>query len=264
MTTRNLRKSPLAALALTAVLGAALTACGSSDDEADGMSLVKDGTLTVCSDVPYAPFEDFDKSSPLGYTGFDVDIVAAIAEKIDLELVIKDSGFDGLESGLEMNSGKCDLAASAMTITPEREKNIGFSDSYYDSKQSLLVPVGSDITSLADLDGRKLGVQASTTGSDYAKENAKGAEIVEYEDDALEFSALKAGNVAALLQDLPVNLEHTKDGKYTVVETFETDEQYGFGMDKDDTELIKQVNEALAELKESGEYQKIYDTYFKE
>lgn len=271
MTTRNLLK----ALAITSALGLALTACGSSNDNngsdktgssgAPDLKLVKSGTLTVCSDVPYAPFEDFDKSSETGFKGFDVDVIGHIAKDLGLKLVIKDSDFDALQSGLLLNSGQCDLGASAMTITDERKQRLNFSDPYYDSKQSLLVPVGSDIKSIADLAGKTLGVQKGTTGETYAQENVKGAKkIVSMKDDGTEFQALKAGTVDALLQDLPVNLEHTKDGKYTIVEQYDTNEQYGFAMKKDNTDLLDAVNKSLQKMKDDGSYQQIYDTYFKQ
>jgi len=268
MTTRNLLK----ALAITSALGLALTACGSSDNNdktgsssGPDLNLVKSGTLTVCSDVPYAPFEDFDKSSETGFKGFDVDVIGKIADELGLKLVIKDSDFDALQSGLLLNSGQCDLGASAMTITEERQKRLGFSDPYYDSEQSLLVPAGSDIKSIADLAGKTLGVQKGTTGETYAQENVKDAKkIVSMKDDGTEFQALKAGTVDALLQDLPVNLEHTKDGQYTIVEQYQTDEHYGFAMKKSNTGLLDAVNEALAKLKSDGTYQGIYDTYFKQ
>jgi len=266
MTTRNLLK----ALAITSALGLALTACGSSDNNdktgtssGPDLNLVKSGTLTVCSDVPYAPFEDFDKSSTTGFKGFDVDVVTELAKRLKVKLVYKDSDFNALQSGLAMNSGQCDMAASAMTITDERAKKIGFSDPYYDSEQSLLVPADSDIAGIADLDGKNVGVQRDTTGATYAADNAKGAKIIAYKDDGSEFNALKAGNVDALLQDLPVNIEHTKDGSYKVVETYKTDEQYGLAMKKTNTALIDKVNELLAAMKSDGTYQKIYDTYFK-
>jgi polar amino acid transport system substrate-binding protein len=266
MTTRNLFK----AFALTSVLALALTACGSSDDDSDktgssssgpDLNLVKSGTLTVCSDVPYAPMEDFDKSSPTGFKGFDVDVVTEIAKKLDLKLVYKDSDFDALQSGLALNSGQCDIAASAMTITEERAKKIGFSDPYVDSNQSLLVPADSTITGIADLDGKNLGVQRVTTGAAYAEEHAKGAKIIAYKDDGAEFNALKAGNVDALLQDFPVNFVHTTDGKFKIVETYQTNEHYGLAMKKTNTELIEQVNKILAEMKSDGTIQKLNDTY---
>jgi polar amino acid transport system substrate-binding protein len=274
MTTRNRFKT----LAMTFALGLALTACGSSSDgnssspgkdktgtSSANLKLVTDGTLTVCSDVPYAPFEDFDKSSATGFKGFDVDIISKIADSLGLKLTIKDSDFDALQSGLLLNSGQCDLGASAMTITDERAKRLAFSDPYYDSKQSLLVPTGSDIKSIDDLAGKTLGVQKGTTGEAYAQEHVKGAKkIVSMKDDGTEFQALKAGTVDALLQDLPVNLVHTEDGKYTIVEQYDTDEQYGFAMKKGNDALVAAVDKALKQLKDDGTYQTIYDTYFKQ
>jgi polar amino acid transport system substrate-binding protein len=259
----------LTALAIASALALSVSACGSDDGGGgggsdSGLDLVKSGTLTVCSDVPYAPFEDFDKSTPTGFKGFDVDIVSNIADQMGVKLAIKDSDFDALQSGLLLNSRQCDMAASAMTITPERAERIGFSDPYYDSEQSLLVPTGSDIKSIGDLDGKTLGVQKGTTGEAYAKEHVKGAKIVSMKDDGTEFQALKAGTVDALLQDLPVNLTHTEDGEYTIVEKYDTGEQYGFAFKKDNTALLDEVNKDLEKMKGDGTYQKLYDKYFQQ
>lgn len=252
-----------------AVAGAAmvllLAACGGggSEPEAANSDLVKAGTLTVCSDVPYPPFEDFDKSAASGFKGFDIDIVQAVADGLDLKLAVRDSSFDGLQSGQALNAGQCDVAASAMTITPERKKNIAFSSPYYDSKQSLLVPVDSDIKSIKDLAGKAVGVQQGTTGKSYTEKNApKTAKITSFPSDAEMYQALQAGQVDALLQDLPVNLEHTKKGKFTIVQQYDTDESYGLALKKDNAKLLKDVNAQLADLKSSGDYQKLYDKYF--
>ncbi len=271
----NMRR--IAAGLSAAAIALSLTGCGSDSGDkkaGDGdtsptgdntsaaeVKTITNGTLTVCSDVPYPPFEDFDKSAPSGFKGFDVDIISSIASDLGLKLVIKDSSFDALQSGLALKGGQCDLVASAMTITPEREKNLSFSTPYYDSEQSLLVKDGSDITSIEDLDGKKVGVQKGTTGQKYTEENAKGAKIVVFPSDGEMWPALRGGSVEALLQDLPVNLEHTKDGGYTIVQTYKTDESYGLAMQKD-SPLVATVNEALQSLRDSGEYQKIYDTYF--
>lgn len=259
--TRTLK--PAAILATTAFL---LASCGGDGDSAPSASdgaLVKSGTLTVCSDVPYPPFEEFDKSTASGFKGFDVDIVQAVADGLNLKLAIRDSSFDGLQSGQALNAGQCDLAASAMTITPERQKNIDFSDPYYDSKQSLLVPKGSDIKSIEDLAGKTVGVQQGTTGKSYTEENApKTAKIPSFPSDAEMYQAIQAGQVDALLQDLPVNLEHTKEGKFVIVEEYDTNESYGLALKKGNTELLEDVNAQLAELKSSGEYEQLYDKYF--
>lgn len=261
MKTRSLTLG-LGALALSLVVAG----CGSDDngsaDEASDLNLVKAGTLTVCSDVPYPPFEDFDESSDSGFKGFDIDIVSAIAEGLDVELEVKDSSFDALQSGQALNAKQCDLAASAMTITEDRAKSLDFSDGYYDSEQSLLVPEGSDIASIDDLDGKKVGVQQGTTGKAYTEENAKGADVVTFPSDAEMFQAIKAKQVDALLQDLPVNLDHQNDGGFEVVETYSTDEQYGLAMRKGNTALVDAVNEQLSEMRDDGSYDEIYNTYF--
>jgi polar amino acid transport system substrate-binding protein len=260
-----MNRSPKAAVAI-AITALALASCGGSEDGAPSASdaaLITPGTLTVCSDVPYPPFEDFDKSSPSGFKGFDIDIDQAIADGLKLKLVIKDSSFDGLQSGQALNAGQCDMASSAMTITEERKKNLAFSDSYYDSKQSLLVPTGSDIESIKDLAGKTVGVQQGTTGKTYTEKNApKSAKIPSFPSDAEMYQAIQAGQVDALLQDLPVNLEHTKDGKFEIVEEYDTNESYGLALKKGNTALLKDVNAQLAKLKSSGEYQKLYDKYF--
>ncbi|GAA1543113.1 ABC transporter substrate-binding protein [Nocardioides humi] len=259
-----MQKSRISALALTSIAVFALSACGSDDSatSATGADLVKADTLTVCSDVPYPPFEDFDKSSDSGYKGFDVDIVSEVAERLDLDLAIKDSSFDALQSGQALNAKQCDLAASAMTITEDRKKNLDFTDGYYDSKQSLLVPADSDIASIADLKGVKVGVQQGTTGKSYTEENATGAEVVTFPSDAEMFQAIKAGQVKALLQDLPVNLDHTTDGAFKVVETYDTEEQYGFAIKKGNSQLVEDVNGALADMHSDGTYDEIYNKYF--
>lgn len=257
----TLRK--LTALAAITLISLPLTACG--DDESSpgtdsGLDTIKSGSLTVCSDAPYEPFDVIEGSS---YTGFDGDLVTEIAKGLDLKLVIIDSAFDPLQSGLALKSRQCDMASSAMTITPEREKNLTFSDPYYDSMQSLLVPVGSDIASIADLAGKKVAVQNATTGKTYTEENAPEAKITSFPDDSAMFLALEGGSVDAILQDLPVNLEHTKDGKYEIVEQYQTDEAYGFAFNKTGAEaLVEAVNEQLKALRDNGTYQTIYDEYF--
>lgn len=251
------------------LLAATLSACGTDDggettaggEDAGGLEVVNEGQLTVCSDIPYPPFE-FEEGGE--YTGFDMDLMRAIAEGLELEMQVQDVGFDGLQSGAVLAAGQCDIAASAMTITEDREENLDFSEPYYDSKQSLLVPAGSDITGIDDLSGTSVAVQQGTTGAAYARENVPDdAEIVAFPSDAELYQAIQSGNVDAVLQDLPVNLDHTEGGQFEIVEEFDTDEQYGFAVAEEGQDnLLEAVNEQLAELRDNGEYQEIYDQYF--
>lgn len=261
----NLLSRPVAAVAI-AVLPL-LAACGSDSDpgtDAAGPDLVTSGTLTICTDAPYKPFEYPDPSAESGYTGFDMEIIDAIAANLDLGVEVKDLGFDGLQSGASLAAGQCDLVASAMTITEEREANLDFSEAYYDSKQSLLAPTSAGVTSLDDLVGQKLGVQQGTTGADYAKDNVPdGVELVAYPSDAELYAAVESGGVAAVLQDLPVNLAHTDDGAFEIVEQYDTGEQYGFAVKEEGSEeLLETINEQLADLRADGTYDEIYGRYF--
>lgn len=270
---RSGRLIQMAALAAAASL--ALAACGGGpggdgDGEGDGdasgdLELVTAGTLTVCSEVPYPPFEIEDNSAPSGYSGFDIDLVQAIADSLGLELMVQDVSFDGIQSGTAYASGQCDMGASAITITEERQANLDFSDPYYDSLQSLLVAEASGITGLADLAGQPVAVQATTTGEAYAQENApEGTELISYPGDAEMWPALQAGQVVAILQDLPVNVTHAQeDPAYVIVEEYNTEESYGFAFGKDSNpNLVAAVNEALQTMRDDGSYQELYDSYF--
>ena len=228
-------------------------------------SLVTPGTLTVCSDIPYKPFEYEDASTASGYPGFDIDLVDAIAKKLGLAVKVKATNFDALQSGTALEAGSCDMAASAMTITEDRKKNIDFADGYYDSLQSLLVKADSGITNLASTAGKRIGLQKGSTGKIYATKNAPaGATLVDFADDGKMWIALQAGQVDGLLQDLPVNHQHAvDDSSYKIVETYNTNEQYGFAFAKGQKPaLLAAVNEQLKALRTDGTYDTIYKKYF--
>ena len=246
-------RHPFRSVAAAAALTVILAACGGDDESA---------TLTVCSDIPYPPFEFEDAASELGYSGFDIELIAAIGEQLDRPVEIVVTGFDALTSGTAMAAGTCELAISAMTITPECAEQIDFSDAYYEADQSLLVPNGSSIASIADLvAGVTVGVQTGTTGESYANENVPGAEIRSFESGGDLLTALAAGQIDAVLQDLPVNVEEAGKGLTTVVETYPTGEFYGIAFEKG-SELVGPVNEALATLQSDGTYDALFTKYF--
>jgi polar amino acid transport system substrate-binding protein len=265
--TPQLLRPAIAAAAVALLLGA----CSSGDAAEDGTAaagefdLVSAGTLTVCTDSPYPPFEFEDPEAPSGYSGFDVEVTQAIAEELGLDFAVQDVSFDALQSGTVLAAGQCDMGMSAITITEERKANIDFADPYYDSLQSLLARTDSGIASLDDMAGKRLGVQQGTTGQNYAEENApEGTTFVEYPGDGELWPALQANQIDAILQDLPVNVEHVKaDDSYAIVGEYDTGEQYGFAFAKGREDgLLDAVNAALAAMREDGRYQEIYDSYF--
>lgn len=248
-----------ALVALVFALTLVATACGSDDGGEYG--LVSDGTLTVCTDSPYPPME-FEQDGE--FTGFDIELMRAIAGELGLELGVINSGFDPITSGTAMQSGDCDIAAASITITDEREENIDFSNPYFVADQSLLVKKSAGIATLSDLSGRNLGVQTGTTGETYAQQNAAGATIVSFDAPGDLFVALEAGEIEGILQDIVVNADRLlSDDTVTLAETYPTDENYGFAVKEEGSEeLLSAVNTALSALRDNGTYDTIYNDWF--
>lgn len=240
-----------------------LPGCGEQPgDAAVPAALVRDGALTVCTDLPYAPFEI---EAPDGlHTGFDLDLLREVAFDRELELVVLDRPFDGLLEDVER--GRCDVAAAAITITRERDQQVDFTQPYFDADQSLLVRTGDGgrFATLASLAGERIGVQAGTTGRSYAADHLPpGAEIVELEDAPALFGAVLAGEVAAVLQDYPVNAYRaTQDDRFVVTETFPTGERYGFAVPSGATETLALVDGGLDQLRDDGRFDEIFARYF--
>ncbi len=247
--------------ATTATPAASGAGTGSSS-----VQLVSEGKLTVCTHLPYAPFQSNDDSGKT--VGFDVDMMDLVAKKLGVEQAIVDTPFEGIKSGQDMATGKCDIAAAGMTITDERKKAILFSEPYFDATQALLVANGSSIKTLADLKGKKLGAQSSTTGLDYAnkEKDANGYEIVEFQDLASETQALLTGQVDGAINDLPVWSEAIKQnpGKGAIATQFDTGEQYGFGMKLGNEALKKVVDEAITSSKSDGTYDALFKKWIGE
>jgi polar amino acid transport system substrate-binding protein len=257
-----------AAAALSSVaLMATLSACGgaASGESADSLSevsLVFKGALTVCTDSPYAPFVYEEKGK---LVGFDVDLAKEVADALEVDLDVVDVAFDDITSGTSLNNDACDVAVAAMTITGERARVLDFSSPYFDAKQALITPRGSGLDQLAELAGARVGVQKDTTGetfmSDFAPETAK---VTAYDDAAALQEALNAGQIDAAMLDNTVSGQFVSDnGKLKLAREFETGEQYGMAVKKDgNIPLLRKINSVLAELREDGTYDKIYDTYF--
>jgi polar amino acid transport system substrate-binding protein len=257
-------------LATLAAFSLIFAACGGDDSSSDtttasggALELVKDGSLTVCSDAPYEPFEFQAEDGT--WTGFDMDVVRAIAEDNGLELEVSVQPFDGI--WLAPAAGKCDMVASSMTITEEREAAADFSKSYFDAFQSLLVRKADAETfnSLDALAGKTIAVQTGTTGEAFANANKpEGATIQSFDEASAMFLALESGQVDAVLQDYLINKERAdKQGTSAVSVKFEdTPEQYGFAVETGNTALVDILNKGIDDLRASGEYQTIYDKYF--
>ncbi|MGH3714065.1 MAG: ABC transporter substrate-binding protein [Micromonosporaceae bacterium] len=252
-----------AAVAALALTGAACG--GETGGEVDGIKLVKAGKLTVCTHLPYKPFQykEGDK-----VVGFDVDLLDLVAKDLGVTQTTVHIEWAQVTSGAAFKAKKCDMGMGAMTITDERAKAIGISDPYMDATQVLLVKTDSPYKSLEDLKGKKVGVQKDTTGQDYAEEQAKtiGFTVVPFDDLTLLTNAVKAGKVDGGINDNGVLYDFVNDNPDTaVVAEFDTGEQYGFAAKKDDpsgTKLLERFNKLLEKAKADGTYAKIYKKWF--
>jgi polar amino acid transport system substrate-binding protein len=247
-----------------AALAVVLAGCGGGGEEAapaaGGVQLVNDGQLTTCTHLPYEPFQ-FQQGAEI--VGFDVEMVDLVAARLGVEQQIIDMPFDGIQSGAAFDSGQCDLGAAAMTITEARLQNIDFSDPYFDATQALLVQEAAGISDPAALAGRRVGVQNSTTGQEYAQNNISGAEIVVFEDLGLLTTAVQTGTVDAAIADNGPLLDFAnKNPGLAVTAEFRTDEQYGFGVRKGNTALAQAINETIAAARADGTYDRIYEKWF--
>jgi polar amino acid transport system substrate-binding protein len=278
-------------IALLSVFTLVFAACGTDEpanepsggdatgdpEPAGEFTLVSEGHLTVGSDIPYPPFEFNDDSGAL--TGFDVDLMRAIAEKLGLANDDNDwlsVNFDTIFTQLQAGQ-KFDVIAAAVTayspegspaaeVVAERKTHVDFTLPVYDSLQSLTVDTAAnpDVTGVDSLpDGARVAVQASTTGAFYAEENLTNVELVQFPKAPSMYQALQAGQVVAVFNDLPVSLDAI-EGKdeLQVVEQVETGEQYAFAVNKENTALLDAINAALEEIFSDGTYAQIFETYF--
>jgi len=268
---RKSRVTAATAAATAAVL--ALSACGSGDSgsggsedkaKAAGITLVKPGKLTVCTHLPYKPFQYKDGTKVVG---FDVDLLGLVAKDLGVEQDVVNIEWAQVTSGAAFKAKKCDMGMGAMTITPERQAAISITDPYMDATQVLLVKKDSGIKTLADLKGKKVGAQADTTGKQYADDNAAkyGYQVVVFNDLALQENNVKSGRVDAGINDNGVLYDFVKDNPDMAVATeFNTGEQYGFGALKDGSgpKLVAKFNELLTKAKSDGTYNEIYKKWF--
>jgi polar amino acid transport system substrate-binding protein len=254
-----------ALIAAVAVVGIA-AGCGSSSSTSTSgggtsgsdLGLITPGTLTIGSDIPYPPFE---QGKPPDYTGFDVDLMDAIAQQLNLQPKWVDTSFGTIFA--DEQAGKFDIVASSTTITPAREKRVTFSKPYFDADQSLMVQKGSDLQSTSDITSdTAIAVQEGTTGQDYA-ENKTDAQVQTFPEIANAFNALQAGQVDGVINDFAVSAFALKQyPQLDVVQTIPTGEHYGFPMQKSNTALQQAVNGALDDVIANGTYEKIYEQWF--
>lgn len=215
--------------------------------------------LVVAVDTAFVPFE-FKQGDQ--YVGFDIDLWETIAQELGLDYKLQPMDFSGILPALQTNN--VDAALAGITITDERRKAIDFSDGYYDSGFILMVGVDSDIQSTDDLKGKTLSLKTGTSAANYAKEHFTDTTLRRFPNIDNAYLELQTGRVDAAMHDTPNVLYYIKEAGQGRVKTVGEQMQaheYGIAFPKG-SELVPQVNEVLATIKEDGRYDAIYEKWF--
>jgi polar amino acid transport system substrate-binding protein len=215
--------------------------------------------LRVATDATFPPMEFVENGKR---TGFDVELVEAIGQKLGRKIEWIDIDFKGLVPGLV--SRRFDMAVSGIYITDERKKVVDFTVPYYAGGLVVMVKDGnSAIKTPADINGKKVSVQVGTKSVSYTKEKFPQVQLLEVEKNQEMFNLVDIGRADAAVTGKPAAYQYvrTRPGLKVLPEQITT-EEYGMAIRKDTPELTKAVNEAIAKLKADGSYDKIVAKWF--
>lgn len=212
--------------------------------EESGSGLPK---IIVASDATWPPMEFVNAQKEI--VGYDIDLINAVAEAGGFEVEIRNSSWEGVFAGLE--TGEYDAAISSITITEERKETLDFSTPYINAGQVLVVPQStSGVTTLADLVGKTVGAQISTTGA-FEVQKVSGVTLATYDEIGLAVADLANGRIAGVVLDTPVAADYVLQndeykGKLKIVGEPFTEEFYGVAVKKGNSEVLDLINKGLA------------------
>lgn len=276
------------ALVLTLAMALSITACGGSDttedtttDTTDGaqteettgnavsteygdFTVVEAGKLHMSTNAAFPPYEMTTDDG--GFEGIDVEVADAIAQKLGLELVVDDMGFDAALTAVQ--TGQSDIAMAGITVTEDRLEVMDFSDSYATGVQVVIVREDSPIQTIDDLaNAEMIGCQAATTGYIYASDTPENGgygedHVTAYENGALAVMALVNGQIdAVIIDNEPAKAFVEANEGLKILDTPWVEEEYAIGVAKGNTDLLDAINAVMEELKADGTFQSIVDKY---
>lgn len=254
----------------------ALAGCGGSSSssatteaaaeiEAESLGLITEGKLTVASSPDFPPFESLDDAGE--YVGFEVELIKKIAEKLELEVEFVNLQFDAIIPAI-VAGGQADCGLSGFTITPEREKEVNFTESYY-TDDLCVITMKSNTDIAADNYDEKLNdasviiaCQTGTTGETYSKENYPSANTVGYGNANDTFAALQAGQATAIVTNWAVGASMLDSYTDTqMIGEIATGENYGICVNLNNTPLLDALDGCILELTEDGTVEELVDEY---
>ena len=273
----------LSAMLMAGAMMMSLAACGSSASSASSeavsseaasevasasseaasaaeLTTVTPGKLTMSTNAAFPPYESTDDNG--NFVGIDIDVAAAIAEKLGLELQVDDMDFDA--ALLAAQNGKSDMVMAGVTVTEDRQLVMDFSDSYATGIQSIIVKEDSDIASPDDLADKMIGTQRGTTGYIYCSDDFGDEHVTPYDNGLTAVQALVNGQVdAVVIDNAPAKEFVEANPGLKILDTAYAEEDYAIGFAKGNTAMQSAVNAALEELKNDGTLQAIVDKYIK-
>lgn len=246
-----MKKNLQVVLALMLVLVLALSPKTVSAKEND------DKVLKMATNSTFPPYE-FIKDGQI--VGIDVEIAQELAKRMGYELKIMDMEFNTIISSIE--SGKANLGLAGMTVTEERKKSVNFSIPYAKSVQVIIVKDESEIKSLDDLEGKKIGTQLGTTGDIYAKDDFGEEAVQSFDKHADAILALKSGKIDLVMIDEMTGKEFLKNNSdLKSLETPYASEEYAIAVGKNNEKLLEDINRVLVDMKEDKSLDKIIAKY---
>ena len=261
-----MKKKSIIAVLLIVALAFSLAACGGGDSEENTSGDSEKVTYKVGTEPTFPPFDTTDEEQNI--VGLDMDLIKAIGEDQGFEVTFENLTFDGLVPALK--AGNIDIIAAGMNKDdPERQKQVDFSDAYYESK--LMVAVTEDNNTIKSVDDltpdMKVAAQTGTTGATKTQELADEGKIAEAVIlDGLDTAMMQLlnGDVQAVINDKPVTEAYMKKqpDKIKMVGEPLNAENYGFAVQKGNTELLDKINAGLANIKEDGTFDKLVDEWF--
>lgn len=229
-----------------------------SETETAELSTVEPGKLIMSTNAAFPPYEMTTDSGE--FEGIDIETAQAIADKLGLELQIDDMDFDA--ALLAVQQGKSDMVMAGVTVTDERQNVMDFTDSYATGIQSIIVKEDSDIASVDDLAGKKIGTQRGTTGYLYCSDDFGDENVVAYDDGLTAVQMLNNGQVdCVVIDNAPAKEFIAANPGLKLLDTAYVEESYAIGVGKGNTELKDAINTALEELKADGTLQAIVNKY---
>ncbi|WP_158591782.1 transporter substrate-binding domain-containing protein [Oceanobacillus halophilus] len=251
-------------IALVGIIAITLAGCGTDEVTSESSDGSKE-EISVAVVQDYPPFE-YKVDEKL--TGFDVELVEAVAEKADMTVNWEIMKFDGIIPALQAN--QVDAAVSAIGIRDDRLEVVDFSDPYFESGLSLVTLKDSAFESEADLEGSTIVAKQGTSSLELANKLAEeyNGEVTKLQDDATMYMELENGNADVVINDYPsvaykIN-QDGEDSELRIVGDKYPSEDYGIAISKGSEGLVEKMNTGLQELKDSGEFDELYSQYFSE